>query len=93
MPLQAIIFGQDNLQSSMMVTLLAQLKMTEANGEFGCHQRNRLSRLGTGHRTNGFAIAPDGCATPNSVMFTVHDTNGDYVNGDLRWKGTPTEWL
>ena len=40
----------------------------------------------------GFAIAPDSCATPNSVMFTVHDTNGDYVNGDLRWKGDPTSW-
>jgi len=38
-----------------------------------------------------YVIAPDSCATANSVLFTVHDSNGDYVNGDLRWKGSPTE--
>ncbi len=42
--------------------------------------------------TVNFVIAPDSCETAGSVLFTVHDTNGDYVNGDLRWKGTPTNW-
>jgi len=39
-----------------------------------------------------FTLAPDSLETAGSVVFTVHDSNGDYVDGDLRWKGTPTGW-
>ncbi len=36
-----------------------------------------------------FSIAPDSAVSAGTVIFTVHDSNGDYVNGDIRWKGAP----